>query len=58
MRQTAERDNATSLEENKSAAKRGGKVAKEARKIYEKQTGQKVVSGTNFLHENKSKKMK
>ena len=57
-RQTAERDNATGLEENKIAAKTGGKVAKEARKIYEKQTGQKVVSGTNFLPENKMKKIK
>lgn len=57
-RQTAERDNATGLEENKAAAKNGGKVAKEARKIYEKQTGQKVVSETNFLPENKIKKIK
>ena len=57
-RQTAERENATGLEENKIAAKTGGKVAKEARKIYEKQTGQKVVSGTNFLPENKMKKIK
>lgn len=57
-RQTAERDNATGFEENKAAAKTGGKVAKEARKIYEKQTGQKVVSETNFLPENKLKKIK
>lgn len=57
-RQTAERDSATGFEENQKAAKTGGKVAKEARKIYEEQTGQKVVSKTNFLPENKSKKLK
>lgn len=57
-RQTAERDSATGFKENQKAAKTGGKVAKEARKIYEEQTGQKVVSKTNFLPENKSKKLK
>lgn len=40
-------------------AKKGGAVAKRARKDYELQTGQKVISGQNFLPlENKIEKLK
>jgi hypothetical protein len=37
------------LEQNKSAAKRGGKVAGTARVQIEQETGQTVVSSTNYL---------
>ncbi len=43
-RQIAESTNATGVAENKTAAMRGGKVAKNARLDYEKQTGQKVIT--------------
>ncbi len=36
-----------------SDAKRGGKIAGGARKALEKETGRKVVTGRNFLEENK-----
>jgi len=37
------------VEENKTAGKKGGKTAKQARLVYEKNTGQKVVTDKNFL---------
>ena len=37
------------MEENKKSAKRGGKIAKEAKEKLELETGQKVVSDSNFL---------
>ncbi len=43
--------------ENKKVATKGGKVAGDARKALELQTGKKVVSNSNFL-ENKSKDKK
>lgn len=43
--------------ENKKAATKGGKVAGDARKALELQTGKKVVSNSNFL-ENKSEDKK
>lgn len=48
-RQIAESENATGIEENKKSAKRGGKIAKEAKEKLELETGQKVVSDSNFL---------
>jgi hypothetical protein len=48
-RQIAESENATGMEENKKSAKRGGKIAKEAKEKLELETGQKVVSDSNFL---------
>ncbi|DAB11648.1 TPA: hypothetical protein CPT98_00185 [Candidatus Gastranaerophilales bacterium HUM_19] len=48
-RQIAESVNATGMEENKKSAKRGGKIAKEAKEKLELETGQKVVSDSNFL---------
>lgn len=36
--------------ENKKAAKKGGKVAGDARKALEIETGKKVISNSNFLN--------
>lgn len=41
--------NPQTIEENKSVAKQGGSVAKEARKQIELQTGKSVVTDENFL---------
>jgi DNA-damage-inducible protein D len=48
-RQIAETDNAVGLEPNKEAGKKGGRIARRARLELEKKTGQKVVTGENFL---------
>jgi DNA-damage-inducible protein D len=48
-RQIAEVDEATGMAENKVAAKKGGDIAKQARKSLEAKTGKAVVSGENFL---------
>jgi len=48
-RQAAENTDATGLEENKTAAKTGGNIAKHAREEFEKRTGGKVINGSNFL---------
>lgn len=53
-RQIAEADNATGLEENKKSAKRGGNIAKEAKKKLELETGKSVVTSDNFLTQRKS----
>lgn len=44
---------AQGFEQNKTAAKAGGKIAGDARKKLEKASGQKVVSKTNYLPEAK-----
>lgn len=48
-RQIAETSDATGLGENKTAAKAGGSIAKQARQQLENQTGKSVVSGENYL---------
>ena len=48
-RQIAESVNAAGMVENESAAKKGGGIAKRARKELENKTGKKVVSGSNYL---------
>lgn len=48
-RQIAETDNATGLEQNAKASKRGGSIAKRAKVDFEEETGQKVVTSENFL---------
>lgn len=48
-RQIAESMKATGLEENKVAGKRGGSIAKQARKKLEEETGRKVISQENGL---------
>ena len=54
-RRIAGTDKADGLEENKIPAKKGGKIAKDARIALENKTGKSVVTGENFL---KSKKRK
>jgi len=49
---------AQGFEENKDAAKRGGKVAGDARKDLEKQTGRPVSTRDNYKHLTESKKRK
>ena len=55
-RQIAESENATGMAENKVSAKKGGKIAREAREKLELQTGQKVVTDNNFLPASKKPK--
>ena len=48
-RQIAERHKATGMAENKTAAKAGGGIARQARQQLEHQTGQPVVTAGNYL---------
>lgn len=48
-RQIAESVEATGMAENKSAAKSGGRIAAQARRQLEGQTGKSVVTGANYL---------
>ena len=48
-RQVAENTNATSMKENKQAAKIGGNIYKRAKEDFEERTGQKVVTDENYL---------
>lgn len=57
-RQIAESANATGMEENKNSAKRGGKIAKEAKEKLELETGKKVVTDSNFLPHKQFKQIK
>lgn len=57
-RQIAEAENATGMEENKKSAKRGGKIAKEAKEKLELETGKKVVTNSNFLPHKQPKQIK
>ena len=49
--------NAQGFEENKQSAKRGGRIAYNARKELEEETGKSVVSKTNFLGLTEKKKL-
>ena len=55
-RQIAETMQTKGLEENKTPARKGGRIAKNARKELENKTGKKVVSGESFLQFPKSSK--
>ncbi len=55
-RQIAETEQAKGVVENAKAGKKGGKIAKDARLALEEKTGNKVVTGANFLPPSKSKK--
>ncbi len=55
-RQIAETEEAKGLSENAIASKKGGAVAKNARKELETKTGKSVVTGENFLPPEKEKK--
>jgi len=57
-RQIAETMKTKGLEENKIPAKKGGRVAKNARLELEQKTGKKVVSGRNFKRLPEQKKLK
>ena len=48
-RQIAESTEAKGLDENAVASKKGGAIAKNARKELEAKTGKSVVTGENFL---------
>ena len=48
-RQIAEYVDATGMPQNKTAAKAGGRIARQARNQLESQTGKSVVSGVNYL---------
>ena len=54
-RQIAETMNATGMEENKVAGKKGGVIARKARRDLEDKTGRSVVTGENFLPPGKRK---
>ena len=57
-RQIAEKHTAQGLQENAKAGVAGGRVANRAKVDLEQQTGQKVVTGSNFLPPPKMKKLK
>ncbi len=54
-RQIAEVEKAKTIKENAVAGKKGGRIAKNARKELEAKTGKSVVTGENFLPPAKSK---
>ncbi len=55
-RRIAETDMTKGLEENKIPAKKGGRIAKDARLALEQKTGKNVITGKNFLTSSKSAK--
>lgn len=55
-RQIAEKLQSTGFEENKLPAQKGGRVAKIARLELEKKTGKSIISGSNYLEQNKKLK--
>jgi hypothetical protein len=55
-RKIAEMDRAEGLEENKVPARKGGKIAKDARIALEEKIGKSVVTGENFLPKPKGKR--
>lgn len=52
------KDDAQGFQENKTSAQKGGKAAGEALKAYEKETGDKVVSPSNYKQQIKEAKAK
>jgi len=55
-REIAQSVNATGLPENKVASKKGGNIAKKARKELEDTTGKNIITEENFLPKKKTKK--
>lgn len=55
-RQIAESVNATGMTENAEAGKKGGSIAKRARRELEGKTGKSVVTGESFLPPVKKRK--
>ena len=56
-RQIAESIQSRGLKENKIPAKKGGRIAKNARRELEQKTGRLVISKENYLHAPKSKRL-
>ncbi len=56
-RQIAETEKAKGLNENVVASKKGGAVAKNARKELEAKTGKSVITGENFLPPTQDRKI-
>ncbi len=56
-RQIAQKEQAEGLSENAKAGVAGGRVAKRAKEDLEQLTGQKVVTGSNFLPPSRKKKV-
>jgi DNA-damage-inducible protein D len=54
-RQIAESVDATGMEENKIAGKKGGGIARKARRELEAKTGKRVITGENFLPQDSKK---
>ena len=57
-RRIAETDQTVGLEENKIPAKKGGKIAKDARTALEEKTGKSIITGENYLPQIKVKLLK
>jgi hypothetical protein len=57
-RKIAEVDKAKGLAENIMPAKKGGKIAKDARLALESKTGKRIVTGHNFLSSSKRNKIR
>lgn len=57
-RQIAESVDATGMDENTTAAKSGGSIAKNARKELETKTGKKVITSKNYLPPDKKPRLK
>ncbi|MEO6868792.1 MAG: Bro-N domain-containing protein [Ginsengibacter sp.] len=55
-RQIAETEESKGVQQNATAGKKGGKIAKDARLALEDKTGKKVITGENFLQASKSTK--
>jgi len=55
-RQIAESVEATGIGDNAEAGKKGGKIAKKARRELESKTGKSVVTGESFLPPNAPRK--
>lgn len=52
-RKIAETEKSTGLEENKIPAHKGGKIAKDARIALEQKINKSIITGQNFLPQNK-----
>ena len=57
-RQIAESTQAKGIGQNAKAGKKGGAIAKNARKALEAKTGKSVVTGENFLPPKKDRKIR
>jgi hypothetical protein len=57
-RQIAENVDATGMRQNQTAAKAGGRIARQARNQLESQTGKSVVTGENYLPPSARKALK